>query len=256
MRFIGIIPARYASTRFPGKPLADLGGMTMIERVYRQASKALPTVWVATDDERIREAVEAFGGRVVMTSSSHRSGTDRCYEALRHITEGMPKGKCPDVVINIQGDEPFVDPRQICQLMDCFENPETDLATLARKFDPQAGFESLADPNLVKLVMGENGNALYFSRSVIPYVRGKNPDEWVNSTTYHTHVGMYAYRVEALRRIVGLRPSPLEIAESLEQLRWLQNGMRISVAVTDCMTVGIDTPADLEAARQLLAGIR
>lgn len=260
MKFIGIIPARYSSTRFPGKPLADLGGMTMIERVYRQASKALSLVYVATDDERISKAVEGFGGRVVMTSPNHRSGTDRCYEALTHILEkGAKEGSSvverPDVIINIQGDEPFVDPRQIIRLMDCFNRSDTDLATLARRFDPSRGFAALADPNLVKLVMTTDGKALYFSRSVIPYVRGTEPELWPTATDYYTHVGMYAYRLEALKEIVSISPSPLESAESLEQLRWLQHGMTIRVGVTDCQTVGIDTPADLEEARRLLAAI-
>lgn len=252
MKFLGIIPARYSSTRFPGKPLADIGGMTMIERVYRQAVRALNSVWVATDDERIRDEVNRFGGQVVMTSPNHRSGTDRCYEAYTRIASGVEKDSQHDVIINIQGDEPFVDPLQIKQLMDCFDDRDTQIATLARRFDRSLGYKILSDPNLVKLVMGLDGRALYFSRSVIPYVRGVDEKNWPEVTDYYTHVGMYAYRSSTLEKIVGISPSPLEIAESLEQLRWLQEGLNIKVAITECQTIGIDTPADLENARKLL----
>lgn len=244
---IGIIPARYASTRFPGKPLADLGGMTVIERVYRQASKALPMVVVATDDSRIVEAVEAFGGRAVMTSTEHRSGTDRCREALDRL------GVEADVVVNIQGDEPFIDPRQIEALTACFDKPGTDIATLARRYDVGGGFEGLFDPNLVKVTFGHDGRALYFSRSIIPYVRNHEWKQWLDNAEFYTHVGIYAYRADVLRSISLLPQSSLEKAESLEQLRWLQNGYNIRVALTDCPTIGIDTPADLEAARAYLA---
>lgn len=249
MKFIGIIPARYASTRFPGKPLAMLGGKTMIERVYTQASKELDSVVVATDDERIAGAVEAFGGRAVMTSASHRSGTDRCCEAFDAT------GSDADVVINIQGDEPFIDPRQISQLKECFADPSTDIATLVRRFDPSRGFEALFDPNTPKVVMDDAGHALYFSRSIIPYVRGYEWKEWLDKTVFHTHVGIYAYRTPVLREIVKLPQSPLELAESLEQLRWLQAGYRITTAVTDCETIGIDTPDDLRRAELLLKDI-
>ncbi len=246
LTFAGLIPARYASSRFPGKPLADIGGMTMIERVYRQASKALDTVAVATDDERIAQAVKAFGGNVVMTSDQHRSGTDRICEAYHNL------GLTADVVINIQGDEPFIDPRQIRSLMECFDDPSTDIATLARVYDKSKGFEGLFDPNLVKLVRDDNGNALYFSRSIVPYVRSWEWKEWLDHATFLTHVGMYAYRADVLERITRLPQSSLELAESLEQLRWLQNGYRIRVAITDVPTIGIDTPEDLENARQLV----
>ena len=246
VKAIGIIPARYASTRFPGKPLADLGGMTVIERVCRQASKALSMVAVATDDERIARAVRAFGGTAVMTSASHRSGTDRVREALDIL------GSDADVVVNIQGDEPFIAPEQISALVGCFDRPDTDIATLARPYDPAMGIDGLADPNLVKLTMADDGRALYFSRSVIPYVRGCEPGEWLSKTRFLTHVGIYAYRADVLRRITGMPQSSLELAESLEQLRWLQNGLSIRVALTDLPTVGIDTPAALEAARRYL----
>lgn len=246
LKFAGLIPARYASSRFPGKPLADIGGMTMIERVYRQASKALDTVAVATDDERIANAVRAFGGTVVMTSDKHRSGTDRICEAYHTL------GLDADVVINIQGDEPFIDPRQINSLKECFDDATTDIATLARIYNKEGGFEGLFDPNLVKLVRDDNGNALYFSRSIIPYVRGYEWQQWLDHATFLTHVGMYAYRANVLDEITKLPQSTLELAESLEQLRWLQNGYRIKVAITDIPTIGIDTPEDLENALQLV----
>lgn len=246
MKFIGIIPARYASSRFPGKPLAMIGGMTMIERVYRQASKALDEVVVATDDGRIADAVAAFGGRAVMTSPAHRSGTDRCREAY------VSCGSAADVVINIQGDEPFIDPSQIEALKDCFADPATQIATLVRRFDPAAGIEALRNPNTPKVVLDSKGNAMYFSRSVIPFVRGCGEDAWPSATQFYTHVGIYAFRAQVLGEIVGLPQSPLELAESLEQLRWLQAGYTISTAVTATATIGIDTPDDLERANRYL----
>lgn len=253
---IGIIPARYQSSRFPGKPLARLGDMTMIERVTRQASKALDRVIVATDDERIYDEVRRFGGEVVMTSPDHRSGTDRVAEAYRK------SGADADVIVNIQGDEPFVEPQQISQLTSLFVDPTTDIvdpttdiATLVRPFDPARGFEALFDPNLVKVVTAGNGDALYFSRSVIPYVRGTEWQQWLAKTRYLTHVGMYAYRPAVLAEIVNMPQSPLEISESLEQLRWLQAGYRIATAETTYDNIGIDTPADLEAAIAKLSAI-
>jgi 3-deoxy-D-manno-octulosonate cytidylyltransferase len=248
MKFIGIIPARYASSRFPGKPLADIGGMTMIERVYRQASKALDSVMVATDDSRIYDEVKRFGGEVVMTSEAHRSGTDRCYEAY------VKSGSDADVVINIQGDEPFIDPAQIEAVMQCFvDEPTTPIATLVRRFDPALGWNALFNPNTPKVVLDNDGNALYFSRSIIPYVRGHEWTEWIDSAVFHTHVGLYAYRADVLGEITSLPQSSLELAESLEQLRWLQNGYRIATALTTAPTIGIDTPADLERAIASLA---
>ncbi len=242
--FIGIIPARYASSRFPGKPLAKIGSMTMIERVYRQASKELDDVLVATDDNRIADAVKAFGGNVVMTSQEHRSGTDRCYEAYRNC------GSNATVVINIQGDEPFINPKQISSLKQCFEDESTDIATLARPYDSSNGFEGLFDPNVVKVVRNQNDMAIYFSRAIIPYIRNHQWQEWLNRFQFLTHVGMYGYRSTTLAEITKLPQSPLELAESLEQLRWIDNGYRIKVGLTDCPTIGIDTPADLEEARR------
>ncbi|MDE6301094.1 MAG: 3-deoxy-manno-octulosonate cytidylyltransferase [Muribaculaceae bacterium] len=247
MKFIGIIPARYASTRFPGKPLARIGGMTMIERVCRQASKALDRVVVATDDSRILEAVKAAGFEAVMTSERHRSGTDRCYEAYKIC------GSDADVVINIQGDEPFIDPTQIDALKRCFDRPGTKIATLVRRFDSAAGYDALANPNTPKVVLDDFGRALYFSRSVIPYVRGAEKAEWPVKTQYYTHVGIYAFRADTLAELVNLPQSSLEKAESLEQLRWLQAGYPIQTAVTDSATIGIDTPDDLERAEKYLA---
>lgn len=245
MKFLGIIPARYASTRFPGKPLALLGGKPVIQRVYERASQAMEVV-VATDDSRIYDAVKAFGGNVVMTSTAHRSGTDRCREAYANY------GVEADVVINIQGDEPFIAPSQIEALKACFDDPDVDIATLVRPFDPARGYDALEDPNTPKVVVADNGDALYFSRSVIPYVRGKERSEWPAVHGYFTHVGVYAFRTPVLCKIVELPRSPLELAESLEQLRWLQGGYRIRTAVTLAPSVGIDTPADLAEAERLI----
>ncbi|HIZ27554.1 MAG TPA: 3-deoxy-manno-octulosonate cytidylyltransferase [Candidatus Barnesiella merdipullorum] len=246
MKFIGIIPARYASTRFPGKPLADMKGKYMIQRVYEQASKVLDRVCVATDDDRIFNAVQSFGGQVVMTSTLHRSGTDRCFEAYTNL------GGHEDVVINIQGDEPFIKPEQIESLIACFDSPQTQIATLVRPFEATEGYEALANPNSPKVVMNERHEALYFSRSVIPYLRGVEPAEWLARHTYYKHIGMYGYRADVLAQITRLPQSSLELAESLEQLRWLQNGYTIKVGITTQETIGIDTPADLQKAIALL----
>lgn len=246
MKFIGIIPARYASTRFPGKPLADMKGKYMIQRVYEQACKVLDRVCVATDDDRIYQAVQSFGGQVVMTSTEHRSGTDRCFEAYNNLGGGE------EVVINIQGDEPFIKPEQIESLIACFDSPQTQIATLVRPFEAAEGYEALANPNSPKVVMNERHEALYFSRSVIPYLRGVDPAEWLARHTYYKHIGMYGYRADVLARITRLPQSSLEVAESLEQLRWLQNGYTVKVGITTQETIGIDTPADLEKAIALL----
>lgn len=247
LSFIGIIPARYASTRFPGKPLAMLGGMTMIQRVYTQVSKVLDRVVVATDDDRILAAVEAFGGKAVMTSTEHRSGTDRCQEAYTN------NGGHEDVIINIQGDEPFIQPDQLQAIMACFDNEDTDIATLVRPFDPSRPYSELENPNSPKVVLDSQMRPRYFSRSVIPFVRGKERDEWPSLTQYYTHVGMYAYRAQVLAEITRLPQSPLELAESLEQLRWLENGYTIQAGITTTATIGIDTPEDLARANQFLA---
>lgn len=246
MKFVGIIPARYASTRFPGKPLAILGGKPVIQRVYEQVSKVLENVYVATDDNRISDAVEVFGGKVIMTSPNHKSGTDRIEEAVSKIEESF------DVVINIQGDEPFIHESQIKTVCSCFDDPATMIATLARPFTSQADFKDIENPNSPKLVCDNNGFAMYFSRSIIPYIRGKKPSEWTSEYGYLKHIGLYAYRRNVLSEITKLPQSTLELAESLEQLRWLQNGYRIKVGLTDIETIGIDTPEDLSKAEEAL----
>jgi 3-deoxy-manno-octulosonate cytidylyltransferase (CMP-KDO synthetase) len=243
-RFIGIIPSRYASTRFPGKPLADIGGKSMVRRVYEQASKVIDTVFVATDDQRIFDEVISFGGKVVMTSESHQSGTDRCAEALAKASALM--GLSFDVVVNIQGDEPFIAPEQIALLCQCFDNTSTDIATLVK---PITQPDVVFDPNKPKVVVGAQSQALYFSRSPIPYLRGIAQDEWHLRYTYYQHIGLYAYRTKVLGEITHIAPSSLELAESLEQLRWLEHGYHISVRQTNHDSIGIDTPADLENAK-------
>ena len=243
MKFIAIIPARYASTRFPGKPLALLGGKPVIQRVYEQALKVLDEAYVATDDERIFDAVSQFGGRAIMTSTSHRSGTDRIQEAAAKLQTDA------DVIINIQGDEPFIHPSQLETVKQLFDDPQTQIATLGKPFD---SIEAVMNPNSPKLVCDVNGYAMYFSRSVIPYVRGFETDEWLQHFPYLKHLGIYAYRREVLSEITRLPQSPLELAESLEQLRWLQNGYRIKVGITQIETVGIDTPDDLKRAETFL----
>jgi len=253
MKFIGIIPARYASTRFPGKPLAELCGKMVIRRVYEQAAQALDTVVIATDDERIYDAVESFGGKVVMTRTDHRCGTERCVEAYDAITTPAWRqmNDTDTVIINIQGDEPFVQPAQIEALMACFDTPDTQIATLIRPFSEADSLADLENPNTPKVAWSrETGEALLFSRSVIPFMRGIDRSEWLRQGKFFRHIGMYAYRADVLRQITQLSPTPLEQAESLEQLRWLENGYRIRVAETDIQTIGIDTPDDLEKAIQ------
>ena len=243
MKFIAVIPARYASTRFPGKPLAVLGGKTVIQRVYEQAVSVLPEAYVATDDERIFQAVEAFGGRAVMTRADHKSGTDRIEEAVEKIATGA------DVIINIQGDEPFIQPSQIETLMQLFDDPATQIGTLGKRFET---IDAVRNPNSPKIVTDNRGFALYFSRSVIPYIRGIETDEWLTHYPFLKHLGIYAYRREVLAEVTRLPQSALEKAESLEQLRWLENGYRIRVGLTDVETVGIDTPKDLARAEAFL----
>lgn len=243
MNILGIIPARYASSRFPAKPLADLGGQSMIKRVYQQARKCeeLNQVIVATDHPIIFDHVNDFGGAVCMTSDLHPSGTDRCYEVLSKQATRY------DYVINIQGDEPFIAPQQI-ELLASMLDGKTELATLIKRLESQ---EQLLNPNLVKVIFNKHHEALYFSRSPIPYWRGKETD-WVHQHHYYKHIGLYAYRTDILEKITQLKPSTLERAESLEQLRWLENGYKIKVAETSLETVGIDTPEDLEQARHYL----
>ena len=246
MKFLAIIPSRYASTRFPGKPLALLGGKTVVQRVYERVSKVFTDVCVATDDDRIATAVRDFGGNVVMTSSSHRSGTDRCCEAADKL------GLQPDVVVNVQGDEPFIETSQLESVIRCFDDEATDIATLVKPFAATDGWEALNNPNSPKVVVDNDNNAIYFSRSVIPYLRGVPQQEWLLHHTYYKHIGLYAYRMNVLHEICTMPQGQLEVAESLEQLRWLQAGYRIKVGYTQVETVGIDTPEDLRKAENLL----
>ena len=218
----------------------------VVERVYEQVKKAIDKVVVATDDERIYNAVVAFGGEAVMTSSEHRSGTDRCREAYEKV------GYEADIILNIQGDEPFIAPEQINRLLECFDNESIDIATLVKPFCEADGIEALENPNSPKVVINAASEALYFSRSVIPYLRGVERNEWLKHHTFYKHIGIYAFRAEALKAITKLPISPLEKAESLEQLRWLDNGYKIGVGLTDIETVGIDTPEDLERAELFL----
>ncbi len=238
MKVLGVIPARYGSTRFPGKPLAMIGGKTMIRRTCEQVLKAsLDAVVVATDDPRILEEVEGFGQRALMTRADHPSGTDRCREALDLMGDGF------DAVVNIQGDEPFIDPARIDQVADLIRRDDTVIATLA---EPVTDPAALDNPNVVKVVFGQDGNALYFSRHPLPYVRGTERSRWLDTTAYYRHVGLYAYKAATLRAVTALPPGRLERAESLEQLRWLENGFPIRVAVTaPGRSIAIDTPQDL-----------
>ena len=297
MNFIGIIPARYASSRFPGKPLAIIGGKPMIQRVYEQAKKALDYVVVATDDDRIFDCVTSFGGLAVMTSPDHPCGTNRCQEAYERcylmVNALLERGELPadlpqvkwdkrtDVVINIQGDEPFIRPEQIEAVKRCFADEKGQIATLVKPFAASDGLAALKNPNSPKVVIARNaaqkaeqsaekntaictdendtfiGTALYFSRSVIPYLRGVAEEEWLaeaerRGTPFYKHIGLYAYRASVLEQITRLPLSPLEKAESLEQLRWLENGYEIRVAQTETQTIGIDTPEDLAAAETFL----
>lgn len=247
MKFLGVIPARYASTRFPAKPLAVLGGKPVIRRVYEQVAKVMDDVVVATDDERIEAAVRAFGGQAVMTSTAHRSGTDRCYEALTRMSGQY------DVVVNIQGDEPFIQPVQLESIMRCFDDPSTEIATLVKPFVPEDGYAALENVNSPKVVVDRNFRALYFSRSIIPYMRNRDRDTWLSGHTYYKHIGLYAYRTAVLKEITALPQSSLELAESLEQLRWLENGYVIKVGISEVETIGIDTPEDLQRAEEFLA---
>lgn len=243
MKFIGIIPARYASTRFPGKPLALLGGKPVIQHVYEKVAAVLEAAYVATDNERIYDVVKSFGGQVVMTRTDHKSGTDRIEEAIEKI------GGEWDVVVNVQGDEPFVAKSQLDTICHCFDDPTTQIATLGKPFE---SMEAVQNPNSPKIVVDNMGFAMYFSRSVIPYVRGKEMSSWLTHYPFLKHLGIYAYRKDVLRQVTQLPQSSLEIAESLEQLRWLQNGFKIKVGTTDVETVGIDTPQDLERAEEFL----
>ncbi|PDP60042.1 3-deoxy-manno-octulosonate cytidylyltransferase [Prevotella intermedia] len=244
MKVIGIIPARYASSRFPGKPLAKLGGKYVIQRVVEQVGAVLNDVYVATDDERIYNTVTSMGAKAVMTCPDHQSGTDRIAEALEKIGGNF------DVVVNIQGDEPFIQKSQIETVVACFNDADTQIATLGKKF---ATIEEAKNPNSPKIILDNRSYAMYFTRALAPYIRGKEESQWIDVYPFLKHIGLYAYRTEVLREVTKLPQSPLEIAEGLEQLRWLQNGYKIKVGLTEVETVGIDTPEDLQRAELFLA---
>ena len=250
MNVLILIPARYASTRFPGKPLAEIGGKPMIQHVVEKAQLVSQDAFVATDDQRIYDRDVGFGGKVVMTSADHKSGTDRCCEAYRHIVADYRKTY--DVVVNIQGDEPFIQPSQLNAVKACFEDPTTQIATLVKPFTADEPFAVLENVNSPKVVVNKNWNALYFSRSIIPYQRNADREDWLKGHTYYKHIGLYAYRTEVLREITALPQSSLELAESLEQLRWLENGYKIKVGISEVETIGIDTPQDLKHAEEFL----
>ncbi|MBB5638828.1 3-deoxy-manno-octulosonate cytidylyltransferase (CMP-KDO synthetase) [Pedobacter cryoconitis] len=238
MAKLGIIPARYASTRFPGKPLIDINGKSMIQRVYEQAcsSASLDKVVIATDDDRIIAEIKRFGGEYAKTRPDHQSGTDRCAEVAENF-RGF------DVIINIQGDEPYIDPVQIDLLSSCFQNPKVELATLVKKISSE---EELFNQNIPKVVLNSNQEAIYFSRQTIPFIRTAAPQDWLKTFQFYKHIGIYGYTTETLLKITKLKPSSLEVAESLEQLRWLENGYKIQTKVTDLETIAVDTPEDLD----------
>lgn len=242
LQALGVIPARYASSRFPGKPLAMINGKSMIMRVYEQAlkSKMLNHVIVATDDERIFNHVKQSGGEVTMTSGSHVSGTSRIGEVVQKLTI---EGDFPyDVIVNIQGDEPFIDPVQIDLAISLFASPDVQIGTLILKIKRN---DDIFNPNVVKVVVDNSGKALYFSRSPVPFLRGFPEKEWAGGHEFFRHIGLYAFRSDVFPSLVNLSESPAEVAESLEQLRWLHHGYRIMTALTDIETIGIDTPEEL-----------
>lgn len=242
MKFIGIIPSRFESTRFPGKPLADIDGKSMIRRVYEQAGVALENVFVATDNQKIANEVSRFNGQFVLTSKNHNSGTDRLAEAIQTIQKNLRTNF--DVVINIQGDEPFIQPSQITELMNCFKNNDTDIATLIKKINHN---NDIFNPNKPKVIFDKAMNAIYFSRSPIPFIRNDKKSNWIKSFSFYRHIGMYGYKTNILLQLTKLDQSPLEIAESLEQNRWIENGYKIKLSETNYDSIGIDTPEDLQA---------
>ena len=247
MKFLALIPARYASSRFPGKPLALIAGKPMIQCVYERVSQYFDDCWVATDDVRISDTVANFGGRVVMTSPDHKSGTDRCAEALEKIV--AERGADFDVVVNIQGDEPFIAEEHLQKIREAFDEPDVEIATLVKPFGMK---EKITNPNSPKVVISAAGYALYFSRSVIPYLRNVDQDKWPSEHTFYKHIGVYAWRASVLREITRLPQGILEKAESLEQLRWLENGYKIKTAVVTAETLAVDTPEDLERINSMI----
>ena len=250
MKFVGIIPARYASTRFPAKVLAMLNGKTVIQRVYEQVKDCFDDLYVATDDSRIAEVVTSFGGKAIMTSEDCKNGTERCFDACCKLNIDC------DVVVNVQGDEPFIQPSQLQALKECFNSSDIDIATLVKPFAESDGITALENPNSPKVVVDNQMRALYFSRSVIPYLRGVEKQEWLRRHTFYKHIGIYGFRTEILKAVTSLPQSSLEIAESLEQLRWLENGYKIGVGISDVETIGIDTPEDLARAEEFLLNLK
>ena len=247
IKYLALIPARYASTRFPAKPLADILGKPMIQHVYERAARLFEHCYVATDDTRIADAVKAFGGNVVMTSTEHRSGTDRCREALEKVS--AETGIEFDVVVNIQGDEPYIQTEQLELIKSCFADRDTQIATLVKPFSSD---EDIFNPNLPKVVLNAHSEAMYFSRSPIPYLRNLPQEEWQSAHTYLKHIGLYAYKSNILKEITSLEAGELEKLESLEQLRWIENGYKIKVAKTEFESYAIDTPEDLERLLEVL----
>ncbi len=242
MKVLGIIPARYASSRFPGKPLVDIGGKPMIQRVYEQAKKAFEHVLIATDDNRIFEKAKSFGGEVVMTSEDHLNGTSRIFEAYQLYAEKQNF----DVVVNIQGDEPLISPIALQELTQAFDNPQTEIATLINK---KSYSEELLNPNKIKVVIDKKQRGIYFSRSLIPFVRDEKN---IKTTQFYTHIGVYAFRANIFEKIIKLSPSMIEMAESLEQNRWIENGYYIKTVITDYQSVGVDAPEDLARINKMI----
>lgn len=245
MKIIAIIPARYASSRLPGKPLVDIGGKTMIQRTYEQVKKAIGTVLVATDDRRIYEKIKEFGGEVVMTSPNHNTGTERCFEAAQKANKLYNTNF--EVVLNIQGDEPFIAPEMIKMLMKCFDNPKTEIATLIKPIENE---EDLFNPNRPKVIFNTNKEAIYFSRSTIPYFQKAEKNQWLKKHDYFMHIGIYGFQFDILKQIIQLSPSLLQKAESLEQNCWLENGYKIKIDITKHESLSIDTPEDLDNIRK------
>lgn len=248
MNQIGIIPARYSSSRLPGKVILDIGGKSMIQRVYEQASKAIDTVVVATDDSRVEHVVKKFGGLVVKTSSSHKNGTDRCREAVNKIT--ADSNKKYDIIVNIQGDEPFIHPDQIKYVLSGFNDKTNQIVSLGKKIINK---QELFDPNTTKLVINSDYQAIYFSRNPIPYMAGVDKNQWIKKHNYYKHIGIYGFRNDILDFISRLKPSALELAESLEQNRWLENGIKIGIKITKHDSLSVDTAEDLEEAKKYIA---
>ncbi len=247
MKTLGIIPARFASTRLEGKPLKNICGKTMIQRVYEQATQALEHVYVATDDSRIEAEVNGFGGNVVMTSAAHTTGTNRCVEAYKILQKNLNIDF--NAVLNIQGDEPLLEPDILTKLANCFKDPSTEMATLIRPVHDKKELLSTSD---IWVVIDKNDYALYFSRAVIPHVRGIQKEDWTEHHAYYKHIGMYGFTPKAIKQFASMKQTSLEKAESLEQLRWLENGGKIKVAHTTHQAISVDTQEDLDEVIEII----